>query len=197
MNNLKDKIAPTQTGEDVDVDGGWSVNWNETIAPIGTECQGWDVESKGPVPCLVNFCLRDILAVDTVGQTFRPRVIIVLDWVDDGIITKDESGDEFAFKSEFLNEDGTPNPAKIWRPSVEFVNSLSGWIVFRCAFPVVQFPLTFWSSPSQASSRWPQDTTQIFARVVHLCTKRVILLLFCPRKWISGNFLLIRKIWRW
>jgi hypothetical protein len=134
LSKLKERVSPARLGEDVDPEGGWSVNWIESIPPIGPECQGWDVKSKGPVPCLVNFCLRDILAVDTVGQTFRPRVIIVLDWVDDGIIKKEESSNEFAFKDEFLNEDGTPNSGKIWTPSVEFVNSLSGCIrvVFSC-----------------------------------------------------------------
>jgi len=117
----------TVTSDGVDPEGKWPLKVDESALPLGVDGGNWDFESKGPIPCLINFYLKDIISVDTVAQTFRPRLQITLDWVDDGALKKETTAywtGGFGLKDELL-ADGEPTKATVWTPGFEIVNGIS------------------------------------------------------------------------
>ncbi len=76
-----------------DPEGGWPLDVDESALPVGVSAENWD-HKNGPRPCILSFLLRDLVSVDTINQTFKPRIQFTIDWVDDGILEK-EKEDEY------------------------------------------------------------------------------------------------------
>ena len=70
---LKFESDDDAAGPELDPEGRWPIKVDDGALPIGVDARNWDFETKGPIPCVVNFYLKDILNVDTVGQTFQVR----------------------------------------------------------------------------------------------------------------------------
>jgi hypothetical protein len=75
---------------EVDTEGGWPLQHDYDIDAITPDMSGYDIETKGPLKVLINVYIADLPVVDTLAFTFKPKMQVTLDWVDDGALV-DES----------------------------------------------------------------------------------------------------------
>lgn len=64
----------------------FSDNYDETAPPVGPEMTGHDTFLLGPKVVLLDSFVVDLLHVDTSAQTFRLKLLLNMDWEDDGTI---------------------------------------------------------------------------------------------------------------
>ncbi|KAL3802681.1 hypothetical protein HJC23_012005 [Cyclotella cryptica] len=66
--------------------GNFPEAYDITAPPVGTDMAGHDTFLLGPKVVLLDSFIVDLLNVDTSAQTFKLKLILNLDWVDDGTI---------------------------------------------------------------------------------------------------------------
>mmetsp|Transcript_12406 Transcript_12406/g.26914 ORF Transcript_12406/g.26914 Transcript_12406/m.26914 type:complete len:557 (-) Transcript_12406:216-1886(-) len=64
----------------------FSENFDETAPPVGLDMAGHDTYLLGPKIVMLDSFVVDLLNVDTSAQTFRLKLLVNMDWEDDGVI---------------------------------------------------------------------------------------------------------------
>lgn len=64
----------------------FSDTFDETAPPVGLDMAGHDMYLLGPKIVMLDSFVVDLLHVDTSAQTFRLKVLVNMDWEDDGTI---------------------------------------------------------------------------------------------------------------
>ncbi len=135
VDNSKSPVEMTSLEKALlDSEGGWPAQYQRDQLPVGVGAENWDFHAHGPRVCVVNFFLRDLVEVNTVQQTFRPRLQMTIDWVDDGALRKvDESEGNasywtggFELNPEVVGESGVATVENVWSPQIELVNGVEG-----------------------------------------------------------------------
>ena len=64
----------------------FATNYDATIPPVELDMSGHDITLLGPKLVVLDSFVVDLLNVDTSAQTFQLKLILNMDWEDDGII---------------------------------------------------------------------------------------------------------------
>ena len=64
----------------------FSESYDPTAYPVGMDMSGHDVHLMGPKTVMLDGFVIDLLHVDTGAQTFRLKLLVNMDWEDDGTI---------------------------------------------------------------------------------------------------------------
>ena len=64
----------------------FSESYDNTAPAVGLDMAGHDTSLLGPKVVLLDSFIVDLLAVDTSAQTFRLKLLLNMDWEDDGTI---------------------------------------------------------------------------------------------------------------
>jgi hypothetical protein len=79
--------------------------YDESAPPVGTDMTGHDTFLLGPKIVLLDSFIIDLLEVDTSAQTFKLKMILNLDWEDDGTIEPEKKLKRNLKKRVSLNND--------------------------------------------------------------------------------------------
>jgi hypothetical protein len=74
-----------------DPEGEWPLEYDKASSAVGVFSEHWDSSERGPRLCVISLFLKDLICVDSVGHSFRPRMQVLIDWCDDGILKQSES----------------------------------------------------------------------------------------------------------
>lgn len=99
------KSAKTESASEClfDVEGEWPSRHDSMADAIGVSMEGHDIAEKGPLKVIIHVYLADLPCVDTIAFTFRPKMQLTLDWVDDGALVDENI--------PILDEDGGTSSA--------------------------------------------------------------------------------------
>jgi hypothetical protein len=64
----------------------FSESYDHSAIPVGTDMTGHDIPLLGPKTVMLDAFIIDLQTVDTSAQTFRLKLLVNMDWEDDGTI---------------------------------------------------------------------------------------------------------------
>ena len=128
----------------------FSDSYDPSAVPIGSDMSGHDIPLLGPKTVLLDTFIIDLQTVDTSAQTFRLKLLVNIDWEDDGAIepevkskrsnlsgstssarslsSSNNSGNEvyktgkYVLKPDYRN---SSDETSCWDPQIVLVNAIS------------------------------------------------------------------------
>eukprot|EP00581_Thalassiosira_minuscula_P016469 CAMPEP_0183718340 /NCGR_PEP_ID=MMETSP0737-20130205/11625_1 /TAXON_ID=385413 /ORGANISM="Thalassiosira miniscula, Strain CCMP1093" /LENGTH=517 /DNA_ID=CAMNT_0025947885 /DNA_START=427 /DNA_END=1980 /DNA_ORIENTATION=+ len=85
----------------------FSENYDETAPPVGLDMDGHDTFLMGPKAVMLDSFIVDLLNVDTSAQTFRLKLLLNMDWEDDGTIEPETKAKRVLTKHSTFAETST------------------------------------------------------------------------------------------
>jgi hypothetical protein len=70
----------------------FSESYDHSAIPVGTDMTGHDIPLLGPKTVMLDAFIIDLQTVDTSAQTFRLKLLVNMDWEDDGTIEPEVKG---------------------------------------------------------------------------------------------------------
>ena len=119
----------------------FSESYDSAEYPVGLDMAGHDTHLRGPKIVMLDSCVIDLLKVDTGAQTFKLKLLVNMDWEDDGTIEPElkckrnlgrrgsyDSQDEDVYKTGkyVLRHGFREDPlSTTWNPNVVLVNAVA------------------------------------------------------------------------
>ena len=121
-------------------DDEFSESYDLAADPVGLDMAGHDTYLLGPKTVMLDSFVIDLLNVDTGAQTFRLKLLVNMDWEDDGTIepelkhkrnlgrrgNENHDGDVYKTGKYVLRHDFREDPlSTTWNPNVVLVNAVA------------------------------------------------------------------------
>jgi hypothetical protein len=118
----------------------FSESYDLAADPVGLDMAGHDTHLLGPKTVMLDSFVIDLLNVDTSAQTFRLKLLVNMDWEDDGTIEpelkhkrnlgrrgiENQDGDVYKTGKYVLRHDFREDPlSTTWNPNVVLVNAVA------------------------------------------------------------------------
>jgi hypothetical protein len=99
--------------------GEFSESYDNAAEPVGVNMDGHDTYLLGPKTVMLDSFVIDLLNVDTGAQTFRLKLLVNMDWEDDGIIVPEMKAKRNLRSSHNENET-SPAPSTFTRQNSDW-----------------------------------------------------------------------------